>query len=377
MKALAVTAALFFLAVSGLVTWLALDADSLGGQPHVEMAIELPKTLPKSSQPKSVRANTINGIPVVRKSDNVDIGRSVGAQDASAGQGQLSDAAQDGSSNGNKSGAMAPVPINALVERSLFGPLPKISEDGRQPAIVYARPSSYTARTRPGEPAKIAILITGLGLSSIATHEVIHNLPGPVTLAFSPYGHSLQAWVRKAREMGHEVMMQVPFEPYDYPDNDPGPHTLLTSLSPKENIKRLHWLMSRFSGYIGLTNAMGAKFMSSGQALQPIMKEMKNRGLIYFENGMTARSAAGQISQSFGMDYGQAQVQIDTIAEDQEIQTGLNRLEELALEQGISLGVASNLPITIRSIREWSRTLKDKGIVLIPISAALNGLKAS
>ena len=377
MKALAVTAALFFLAVSGVITWLALDADSLGGQPHVELAIEMPKVLPKSTQPQSVRANTINGIPVVRKSDTVDIGQPMGNQDASGAPGQMDDGAGGGISVKGNSGEMAPVPIKALVERSLFGPLPKISEDGRQPAIVYARPSSYTARTRPGEPAKIAILITGLGLSSIATHEVIHNLPGPVTLAFSPYGHSLQAWVRKAREMGHEVMMQVPFEPYDYPDNDPGPHTLLTSLAPAENIKRLHWLMSRFSGYIGLTNAMGAKFMTSGQALQPIIKEMKSRGLIYFENRTAARSAAGQISQSVGMAYGQAQVQIDPIAEPQEIQNGLNRLEELALEQGVSLGVASNLPITVRSIRDWSRTLKDKGIVLIPISAALNGLKAS
>ena len=104
---------------------------------------------------------------------------------------------------------------------------------------------------------------------------------------------------------------------------------------------------------------------------------MKSRGLIYFENRTAARSAAGQISQSVGMAYGQAQVQIDPIAEPQEIQNGLNRLEELALEQGVSLGVASNLPITVRSIRDWSRTLKDKGIVLIPISAALNGLKAS
>jgi polysaccharide deacetylase 2 family uncharacterized protein YibQ len=30
----------------------------------------------------------------------------------------------------------------------------------------------------------------------------------------------------RAREDGHEVMLQVPMEPFDYPDNDPGPHTL-------------------------------------------------------------------------------------------------------------------------------------------------------
>ena len=33
--------------------------------------------------------------------------------------------------------------------------------------------------------------------------------------------------VARAREAGHEVLLEVPMEPFDYPDNDPGPQTLL------------------------------------------------------------------------------------------------------------------------------------------------------
>ena len=53
------------------------------------------------------------------------------------------------------------------------------------------------------------------------------------------------------------MLLQVPMEPFDYPDNDPGPQTLLTSLDAGQNIDRLHWLMSRFQGYVGIVNYHG------------------------------------------------------------------------------------------------------------------------
>ena len=58
-------------------------------------------------------------------------------------------------------------------------------------------------------------------------------------------------------------------EPFDYPDNDPGPQTLLTSLTPQQNVDRLYWLMSRFQGYVGLINMMGARFTASEQSFAP------------------------------------------------------------------------------------------------------------
>ena len=63
-------------------------------------------------------------------------------------------------------------------------------------------------------------------------------------------------------------------EPFDYPDNDPGPQTLLTSLTPEQNIDRLHWLMSRFQGYVGIVSYMGARFTASEPSLAPVLREL-------------------------------------------------------------------------------------------------------
>ncbi len=147
-----------------------------------------------------------------------------------------------------------------------------------------------------GAPPRIAVLINGMGLSDAATAEAIKGLPAPFSVAYGAYGRNLQDWVTKARAAGHEVLLQIPLEPADYPTNDPGPHTLLTTLPPDENMKRLQWLMSRFTGYVGVTNLMGAKFEVSQESFLPVLEELKARGLMFVDDGSVQHSTAGQIA---------------------------------------------------------------------------------
>ena len=155
---------------------------------------------------------------------------------------------------------LPPVPDEELVEESPYGPLPKIAADGRRPIDMYARPSRYASVAPTPTAPRVAILVTGLGLADAPSGDVIQGLPAPVSIAFGAYGRSLQDGVTRARDDGHEVLLQIPLEPNDWPKVDPGPHTLLTTLPPEENMKRLQWLMSRYTGYVGVTNHMGNKF---------------------------------------------------------------------------------------------------------------------
>lgn len=284
------------------------------------------------------------------------------------------------------------VPVDELVEESVYGPLPKVAQDGRRAIDVYARPSRYTAKA-PGQPPRVAVLVNGMGLSDGITAEAIKGLPAPISVAYGAYGRNLQDWVTQARGDGHEVLLQIPLEPPDYPKTDPGPHTLLTTLPPEENIKRLQWLMSRFTGYVGITNHMGAKFEATSDALVPVMEELKARGLLFLDDG-TARtakletaSAAGQIpdelkgpaaekaARALGLDFAIADIQIDAVPGD--IAKALARLEALAIQQGSAIGVASAKPDTVKQIAAWAEQLPGKGIVLIPVSAAVRSQRQS
>lgn len=273
-------------------------------------------------------------------------------------------------------GPLPPVPVAELVEESQYGPLPKIASDGRRPIDVYARPSKYAART-PGDPARVAILVSGLGLPDSPSGDVLKGLPPSVSVAYGAYGRSLQDWVNKARAEGHEVLLQVPLEPNDYPKVDPGPHTLLTTLPSEENLKRLQWLMSRYTGYVGITNQMGSKFEATQEAMTPVLEEVKARGLLYIDDGSVQGSTAGQIANTIGLDYSVASVQIDANASAADIAKQLAKLEAAAKEKGAAIGVVKAKPAALKQVAEWAGKLQSKGLVLVPVSAAVRSQSQS
>jgi polysaccharide deacetylase 2 family uncharacterized protein YibQ len=270
------------------------------------------------------------------------------------------------------------VPLAELVEESQYGPLPKIAPDGRRPIDMYARPSRYaSAAAAAGAPPRVAILVTGLGLPGGPANDVIEGLPGPVSVAYGAYGRNLQDGVTRARADGHEVLLQIPLEPMNYPTEDPGPHTLLTSLPPQENMKRLQWLMSRYTGYVGVTNHMGAKFEAATDSFVPMFEELKRRGLLYVDDGGTPESPTSKAASALGLEYSVVSLQIDGGQSAAEIEKQLAKLEDMAKQQGAAIGVVRLKPAASKLIAAWSSKLQSKGLVLVPVSAAVRSQRSS
>jgi len=373
MKTLAITSAVALGVIAAVIGWFVLRSDPMGGEPFVVIAIDPGTRLTAGASGGNV-PDIKQVAPIVPLPSAQSVQQTLPSQAfADAKDSPIAGTSQpvENDANGKRVMRLPPVPIRSVVETSRYGPLPKIASDGSRPSDLYARPASASGEPRPGQPVRIALLITNLGLSEVETTQAINSLPGPVTLAYGPYGRNLEGWVRQSRDAGHEVMLQVPLEPFDYPDNDPGPHTLLTSLSPEENLKRLHWIMSRFTGYTGITNYMGAKFTAAQESFLPMLEEVKSRGLLYLDDGTASRSTAGQIARDLGVDYSVSQVVIDEARSAKEIDLALKKLENIAQQNGYAIGIGSSLPLTIGRAAEWIRTLESKGIELVPISAAV------
>ena len=117
---------------------------------------------------------------------------------------------------------LPPAPIAGFFAPGPGGPLPIIAQDGRLPLDAYKRP--FLSNGRP----KVALVLGGLGLNARLTTQAIETLPGEITLSFVAYAEGLQGWIDMARAHGHEVLIEAPMEPVDFPDNDPGPLTLMS-----------------------------------------------------------------------------------------------------------------------------------------------------
>lgn len=262
--------------------------------------------------------------------------------------------------------ALTPAPDPRLVEKSPQGPLPRVGGDGAKPSEVYARPVFTASTIKPGAP-RIALYVGGLGLSAGATRAAI-ALPPDVTLAFAATGDGLAGSAAAAREAGHEILLQTPMEPPDYPANDPGPTTLLAA-SPAQNLQKLHSMMARFPGYVGIANHLGGRFLADEAALEPVLREIGRRGLIFVEDADPARSRAGALAGRAGLIALNADVVIDRGDKPASVKASLAELETLARERGVAIGAASALPNALGEIAQWAKGLEARGIALVPLSA--------
>jgi len=265
------------------------------------------------------------------------------------------------------SGPLSPVPDPELATASDFGLLPIIGPNGKMPWRTYAKPF-----TDPLDRPRIAIIISEMGMSTSATQTAIQNLPGAVTLSFNPYARDLQNWVAQSRAAGHEALLQLPMEPFGYPQNDPGPHSLLTSLTDRENLNRLEWMLGRFTGYSGVTNQMGSRFTASAEDIIPILDIIKSRGLLFMDGRTSAKSVAGQLAAGLSIPVAVNNRFLDHKADRDTIDQRLKELERIARFTGTAVGIGYPYPVTLERIAVWARSLNRKGFVLAPVSAVTN-----
>ena len=256
----------------------------------------------------------------------------------------------------------APLPASPFAGMTAPGPggfLPIIAKDGRTAFGAYARPFQSNGKPR------IALVVGGLGLNGAATRAAIEKLPPEVTLSFVPYADGLQGWIDLARANGHEVMLEVPMEPLDYPANDPGPYTLMTAAQPAETIKRLEWLLARTTGYFAVTNYLGGRFVTSDGAMNTLAGALKARGLGFLDDGSAGSKAHGAIPR------GSADSVVDEQLSADAIDGALRGLEAKALQRGQALGVGFAYPVTVEQVNRWANAIAGRGFQLAPASAVM------
>ena len=362
--------------VAVLGAWILFVDDPYGGEPAVVISAATGMTQTKEAgagQPIA-KPNAAPAVEAEKKTVTIIDGTTGKRQEVSVGQPTAMPIEPAQKKSELKGDTSPGAPVEARVtDTSRHGPIPKIGADGARPADVYARPVKPQA-SRADQP-RIAIVIEGLGISANGTAEALAKLPAPVTFAFAPYGIDIDRWIARARGESHEVLLQIGMEPFDYPDNDPGPQTLLASLPPEQNIDRLHWFLARFPGYVGVTSLMGARFTATDSALSPVIREIGKRGLIWFDDGSSPRSTAAQISGAANVAFAKADAVIDAVPTAAAIDDSLARLESIARSRGIAVGSGSALPVTIARIAEWAKAAETRGILLVPISMVANRAK--
>ncbi len=268
-------------------------------------------------------------------------------------------------------GSVAPPDPNLLQPSKLYpgAQLPRIGPDRMLPLKAYA------ARFNMNDPhPRVAILMAGIGMNEAESLAAIDALPPQVSLAVSPYSFRPNAVLTAARNAGHEYLVSLPMEPIGYPLNDPGDHALLTGASEATNALRLDWALTRITGYVGATGALGElrgeRFGAAIDQMAPVLDRLADLGLLYVDPRPNGEHLSGVPAQR---GIGRA---VDVVLDDPPGRDSVDRklamLEQMARDHGGAIGLAGRpSPITIGRIAAWSTTLPARGLALAPVSVVV------
>ena len=346
--------------VGGLTTLILVTADPKAGLPFVRVKLEdRVAELSHMSGPAGFNVEGLHpeafvGAPAVDAGGQAVVTLPEGGNIVG---GSTPEAAPQPTSTRYSVAPLPSAPISGLTEQSPVGALPIISRDGRAPYQAYARPF------QPNGKPKVALVVGGLGLNAASTKAAIERLPPEITLSFVAYADGLQRWVDLARANGHEVLIEAPMEPIDSVNNDPGPYALKASATGPETTRRLEWILARCTGYFGVTNYLGGRFLISDQPMLAFLMALRQRGVAFVDDGAAMKRNLP------GLPRASADTVVDADLSPEAIQKQLVALEQTASRSGQAFGSAFAYPLTLEVANRWANGLAARGFQLAPVSA--------
>jgi polysaccharide deacetylase 2 family uncharacterized protein YibQ len=226
---------------------------------------------------------------------------------------------------------------------------------------------------QPREPM-IAIVLDDMGPNRKGTERAL-NLPAAVTFSFLPYAPDIAAFVKTARDRGHEIIVHVPMEPVG--TADPGPHALRVSQTPDEIRTNLAWDLSRFDGYVGINNHMGSRFTSNADDMNVVAAELKKRGLLLLDSRTSAETQAANAAHKAGLPTLSRDVFLDNDDEGAAVAAEFEHLEKLARKNGVAIAIGHPRPETLDLLEKWIPEARAKGFTLVPLTAILRHREAT
>ncbi len=212
---------------------------------------------------------------------------------------------------------------------------------------------------------QISIVIDDMGVVKSKTENII-NISAPLTLSFLPYADDLVEVTRRARQLGHELMIHLPMEPKG--DMDPGPHAMITGSSKQNMMDDLLFNLSQFEGYVGLNNHMGSAFTEDSDGLNLILNEVQKRGLLVLDSRTSRGSLLAKISSEKNIPNMTRDIFLDNEQNVTYILRQLEKLTVMAQRRGSAVAIGHPYKETIEALSLWLPSLESKGISIVPLS---------
>ena len=212
----------------------------------------------------------------------------------------------------------------------------------------------------------VALIIDDLGYDKQIAKKFA-QLNVPLTFSILPHSPFQQKIVRLAESKGLEIMLHLPMEPNEYPNVDPGPGTLLVSMSADELIAQLDKNLNTLPNVKGVNNHMGSRLTAESTQLYQIFSILKQRGLYFIDSRTSADSLCEPSARLFQIPFAQRDVFIDHYPTPDFIRKQIKELIRIAKYNGQAVGILHPHVTTLKILQEMLPDVQ-KQVHLVPAS---------
>jgi uncharacterized protein len=253
------------------------------------------------------------------------------------------------------------LPIKDLPSSQVVAAIPpKLAAIPPKPAPLP--PAVSPLKKRP----KVAIIIDDLGYDTYIAKKFVELEPN-LTFSVIPYTPFQKKVAEIIRKNGGELMLHMPMEPNEYPDINPGPGVLLTTMEPDQLIAQLKLNLETISDAKGINGHMGSKLTANSEKMYQIFTILKQRKLYFVDSLTTPHSVCKPSSILLQVPFAQRDVFIDHFQEPEFIRKQIHRLIDIAKKNGDAIGIAHPHKITLEILEQLMPEIK-KQVDLVPAS---------
>lgn len=209
----------------------------------------------------------------------------------------------------------------------------------------------------------IAVVVDGIALLD---PNVKLDLPSQITLGMPSYV-PYKEYENNSSITKHNVLLNIPLEPLNYPVDDADPDALLIKNSSKENLERLNSILGNSTNYHALYTSYDEKYTDSYKTSKDLLSFLKDRKMIYL-SGLTDKNALiYQVAEKMNFYILENDIILDSVLSKEEITTQLLELERIAQISGSAIAIGSSYPLTMELLNDWVPSLASKGIKIVSI----------
>jgi uncharacterized protein len=245
-------------------------------------------------------------------------------------------------------------------ESSLFGVPWERDERSAVP------PSPVPTPIEPGV-ARIVVIVDGFGARQDLFDQTL-AIGRPLTVAILPGQPVSERIARDAARAGLEVLVQVPLEPYRYPEVDPGPGALLLSMSHDEVARLVRRYLMELPSAAGVIGYMGSRFTEDRGHMRALLEPVRARGLVFVDGMVSNLSVGDTTARALGVRSARRQVRVDSAEGEAAARRSLDEVVPVAARRGNAVVVVRGHPLGIRLLKEYIPGWEARGIRIVPLS---------